>query len=42
MVMRATVSEIEAEWTTLLGHDDFAQLKALLTRLSAGLGSGPR
>jgi DNA-binding MarR family transcriptional regulator len=41
MVMRATVSEIEAEWTTLLGHEDFEQLKALLIRLSAGLGSAP-
>jgi DNA-binding MarR family transcriptional regulator len=42
MTMRATVSEIEAEWTALLGREDFEQLKALLTRLSAGLGSGPR
>jgi DNA-binding MarR family transcriptional regulator len=35
--MRRAVSEIETEWTTLLGHDDFEQLRTLLTRLSEGL-----
>ncbi|WCB92155.1 hypothetical protein DSM104299_00841 [Baekduia alba] len=37
MTMRAAVAEIEAEWTTLLGESDFARLRALLTRLNAGL-----
>jgi DNA-binding MarR family transcriptional regulator len=37
MTMRRAVSEIETEWTTLLGHDDFEQLRTLLTRLSEGL-----
>ena len=37
MTMRAAVAEIEAEWTALLGERDFARLRALLTRLNAGL-----
>jgi DNA-binding MarR family transcriptional regulator len=37
MTMRRAVSEIETEWTALLGHDDFEHLRALLTRLSEGL-----
>ncbi len=32
--MRAAVGEIETEWRTLLGHDDFEHLQALLVRLN--------
>jgi len=37
MTMRSAVSEIETEWTALLGRADFEHLRALLTRLSEGL-----
>lgn len=36
--MRGAVAELEAEWRTLLGRDDFEHLHSLLTRLNAGLG----
>jgi DNA-binding MarR family transcriptional regulator len=35
--MRGAVTEIEAEWSALLGEDDFERLRALLTRLNDGL-----
>lgn len=38
--MRATVTEIEAEWRALLGDDDFDTMKSLLARLNAGLADG--
>lgn len=37
--MRATVSEIEREWTEALGADDVERLRAILTRLAAILPS---
>ena len=36
--MREAVTELEAEWRTLLGHDDFERLRGLLMRLNEGLG----
>jgi DNA-binding MarR family transcriptional regulator len=38
--MRHAVSELEAEWTTLLGADDFEALRSLLTRLNDELAGG--
>ena len=35
--MRDAVSELEAEWSALLGRDDFEQLRTLLIRLNEGL-----
>ena len=40
--MREAVSEIETEWRTLLGHDDFEHLQALLIRLNDRLVSTTR
>lgn len=37
--MRAAVTTIETEWTTLLGPRDFQQLRTLLQRLNDGLSS---
>lgn len=45
--MRATVAEVEREWTAAIGRDDVEQLRAILTRLAAALppsttaGAGP-
>jgi len=38
--MRDAVTELEAEWSTLLGRDDFEHLRTLLTRLNEGLADG--
>src|SRR3954463_3939330 len=35
--MRGAVADVEAEWSALLGHDDFDRLRALLTRLNHGI-----
>ena len=35
--MRAAVTELEEEWRTMLGDDDFDRLHGLLTRLNEGL-----
>jgi DNA-binding MarR family transcriptional regulator len=40
--MRATVTEIEAEWRALLGDDDFDRLRTLLTRLNDGLATASK
>jgi DNA-binding MarR family transcriptional regulator len=37
--MRGAVAELEAEWTALLGRDDFERLRTLLARLNEGLGN---
>ncbi len=34
LVMRETVAEVEREWATQLGEEDFDQLHALLSRLA--------
>jgi len=36
-IMRDAVTELEAEWSALLGRDDFECLRTLLTRLNEGL-----
>jgi hypothetical protein len=38
MTMRGAVAELETEWSALLGREGFEHLRALLTRLSEGLG----
>lgn len=38
--MRTAVTELEAEWRTMLGDDDFDRLHRLLTRLNEGLAGG--
>jgi DNA-binding MarR family transcriptional regulator len=38
--MRAAVTELESEWRTILGDDDFDRLHDLLTRLNEGLAGG--
>src|SRR3954469_13696473 len=38
--MRDAVAKIEAEWSALLGYDDFARLRTLLMRLNDGLAGG--
>jgi DNA-binding MarR family transcriptional regulator len=38
--MRAAVTDVEAEWTDLLGTRDFERLRALLTRLNDELAAG--
>jgi DNA-binding MarR family transcriptional regulator len=35
--MRAAVGELEEEWSALLGHEEFEQLRTLLTRLNEKL-----
>jgi DNA-binding MarR family transcriptional regulator len=35
--MRDAVTELEAEWSALLGRDQFEHLRILLTRLNEGL-----
>lgn len=37
--VREAVTELEAEWSTLLGRDDFEHLRTLLTRLNEGLAN---
>jgi len=36
-IMRDAVTELEAEWSDLLGRDDFESLRTLLARLNEGL-----
>ena len=36
-IMRDAVTQLEAEWSALLGRDDFEHLRILLTRLNEGL-----
>jgi DNA-binding MarR family transcriptional regulator len=39
--MREAVTDLEGEWSALLGRDDFERLRLLLSRLNDGLADAP-